>query len=132
LATERGRSTWCLPLVLWSLLAACSWTPGPAAPAIGPSSVRTASTVRRDGESAAGGSTAPVRFEGGASELPVAGEGDCSAICAKLLRCKHGPWDNEQDCRDACEAAAEDDTASRTYLCAAKGTSCAKIKLCGK
>jgi hypothetical protein len=65
-------------------------------------------------------------------ELTVAEAGDCSAICAKLVGCTHGPWDTEQDCRDACEAAIEDDTAARTYRCAAKATSCTKIKRCGK
>jgi hypothetical protein len=136
--TERAVSQGIASLALCALVAicggACSSTPSPAVAAAG-SPAKAGAAPRGEGESGGGGagsSTAPVRSEGATSELAVADGGDCPAICAKLLRCKHGPWDNEQDCRNACEAAVEDDTASQTYHCAAKATSCSKLQLCGK
>jgi len=62
--------------------------------------------------------------------LPVVEEGDCPAICEKLLNCKQGPWKNAADCADACEASNEDAISGRTYRCVAKAKSCGRMKKC--
>lgn len=62
--------------------------------------------------------------------LPVVEEGDCSAICEKLLRCKQGPWTKPADCTDACDASNEDAISGRTYRCVAKAKSCDRMKKC--
>jgi hypothetical protein len=62
--------------------------------------------------------------------LPIVEEGDCPAICEKLLRCKQGPWKKPADCQDACEASNEDAISGRTYRCVAKAKSCSRMKKC--
>lgn len=57
-------------------------------------------------------------------------DGDCEKICAKLLRCKAGPWESAEDCSAACEGAQEDRIASRTYRCVARAKSCSAIARC--
>jgi tetratricopeptide (TPR) repeat protein len=57
-------------------------------------------------------------------------DGDCEKICAKLLRCKEGPWDTAEDCSAACEGAQEDRIASRTYRCVARAKSCSAVARC--
>lgn len=56
---------------------------------------------------------------------------ECAGICAKLLECKHGPWDVVEDCLSACEASSEDETSGETYHCVAKSGDCEQVRRCG-
>jgi hypothetical protein len=125
LAVDRGRLVVLLGLLLVGPAGACSTGTGHAAPPLGRGG---AAAPKPDGKMA----PPTAKPDGGAPELGVASEDDCAAICAKLLRCQHGPWDTEEDCRDACDGAIDDATSSRTYRCAAKATTCAKLKRCGR
>lgn len=89
---------------------------------------RQAAPASRKGK----GPSASASDAGTKSALPVVSDGDCVAVCSKLLQCGHGPWDTEAECRDACEAAVEDNTSGKTYRCVAKATTCAKVKRCGR
>jgi hypothetical protein len=74
----------------------------------------------------------PSKADGGAGDLPVAQAGDCPAICAKLLKCKAGPFDTSEDCTAACEASLDDGVSAKTYRCAARARSCAAIAKCSR
>ena len=92
------------------------------------------STARPD---AGGGKTAAAPkadagSPGDRTTLPLAEVGDCPAICAKLLRCKEGPFDTMSDCSDACEGSIDDRKTAKTYRCVAKAKDCAHVKTCTK
>ena len=124
---ERLRWPLLLGLLFACLGGACSTRPGHASPTGG-----TAATGATKQHVPDAGVTKRPKPDGGGPEMPAAAEGDCPAICAKLIRCKHGPWDTLADCVDACEGAVEDEVASKTYRCAAKATTCATLKRCGR
>jgi hypothetical protein len=127
LVADRLRGLLLVSVLLACLAGACSTRPGHASPTGGPAA--TGATKQHAPDA---GVTKGPKPDAGGPELPAAAEDDCVAICAKLIRCKHGPWDTNADCVDACEGAREDETASKTYRCAAKATTCAKLKRCGR
>lgn len=120
----------------WGALGlACSTRSGHAAAPVSGAAGAGGSARRSPDAGAAPRAKPPEKSPGqpdGGVALGAVPEGDCPAICSKLLGCKHGPWDSQADCLDACEGALEDEGASKTYRCAAKATSCAKLKRCGR
>lgn len=71
----------------------------------------------------------PTGAEGAATFVSCS-EDDCSRICAKLLKCRVGPWDQEGDCIDACGMSNEDETSGATYSCVAKSVDCDQVHRC--
>lgn len=91
------------------------------------------SAARPDtGAGQAAAAQADAGSRGDRATLPLAEVGDCPAICAKLLRCKAGPFDTRSDCSDACEGSIDDRKTAKTYRCVAKAKNCAHVKSCTK
>lgn len=97
-----------------------------------PKEDKSTSASSADAGRATPGSKADRAAPDAGGELPIAEVGDCPAICAKLLRCKAGPFDTASDCGDACEGAIDDRRTAKTYRCVAKAKDCAHVTTCAK
>jgi hypothetical protein len=54
----------------------------------------------------------------------------CPELCRRILACKLGPFDSEDECASACESAEDDPVTLRAYSCRYEAKSCREMAAC--
>jgi hypothetical protein len=54
----------------------------------------------------------------------------CHELCRRILACKLGPFDSEDDCTLACESAEDHPVTLKAYSCRYEAKSCQEMAAC--